>query len=115
MILMSAVCVSAIENMIVNATKARQPPTGRYMARVEKQRAFNRAFPTIIQSNLANRYGVPPVVAASCDRRHSATADERKLAFLIDDPAKRRWEPSGFRTRHYHAGYRQLASERFAF
>jgi len=58
--------------MIIDATEAGQAPAGRYMARVEEQRAFDRAFPAAVQSNLADRDSVTPVVAARCDRRHPA-------------------------------------------
>ena len=74
--------------MVVDAAKAGQSPAGRNMPSVEEQRAFDRAFPAAVERNLAYRHGIAPMLAARCDRRHSAAAYEGKLAFLVNDAAQ---------------------------
>lgn len=71
--------------MIVYAADARQAPAGRYVTGMEEQRTFNRAFPTVVQRNLADCDCIPPMLAARGDRRHICAAHEGELAFLEYD------------------------------
>ena len=78
-----------MKNVIVYRTKASQAPARRNAARMKKQRAFDRAFPAVGESDLADGHCVTPVVAAGVYTRHRIASNERKLALLIDYSAER--------------------------
>ena len=73
--------------MIVYAANPRQTPSWRNMAGMEEQCTFNRAFPFIVQRNVADRDGVAPMHAVCSDRRQACAANEGKLTFLEDNAA----------------------------
>ena len=83
---------SAIENVVVDATEPRQTPAWRYMPGMKEQRAFNRAFPAVVQRNLAYGDGLAPVPAGHANRRHTRTTYKGKLAFLKYNAAQGSWE-----------------------
>ena len=99
--------------MIVYAANARQIPTRRYMTGVKEQRAFNGAFPTVVQSDFADGDSLLPAFAAGPDRRHACAADKRELAFLKHNAAQSAGEATRIGTGENDPRDCQLPCERF--